>query len=67
MEQEYIQVGIAATRNADGSFNEPFPLFMRATDSAKAAEQKMFDDIGPVFAEMMRQYVTGCRAAGLQA
>lgn len=66
MRDQYIEVGMTALRNpATGDFEEPVPLFIRASDRAEAAEQKMIDGIGSVLADIMKRYVSGCRKAGV--
>ena len=40
MRDQYIEVGMTALRTpATGDFEEPVPLFIRASDRAEAAEQ----------------------------
>ena len=66
MEQEYIEIGMTAQRDPKtGKFGEPVPLFIRATDNAIAGEQNLIDEIGNVFANMMKHYIHGCRKAGI--
>lgn len=62
----YIEIGMTALRDpATGAFEEPVPLFIRASGKADTEEQKMIDGIGNVLADMMKRYVSGCRKAGV--
>ncbi len=66
MQKEYIQVGFTALRHpGTGDFLPAVPLFIRADDSAKAAEQQIIDDIGGLLAMRMKAYRDGCREAGV--
>ena len=47
MAEKYIQVGVTALRNpATGEFLPAVPLYIKAEDSAEAAEEKLIEDIG---------------------
>lgn len=43
---EVIEIGVFASRNPDGSFNDSIPLYVEATPEMKAAELKMLDELG---------------------
>lgn len=66
-QERFIQVGVTALRNHEtGEFMPAVPLYIKADDSAIAAEEKLTIDLGKLFAARMKQYQAGCRAAGLQ-
>lgn len=66
-EEKFIQVGVTALRDpATGEFLPAVPLYIRADDSARAAEVQLTEDIGKLLAERIRRYKTGCRAAGVK-
>lgn len=66
-EEKFIQVGVTALRDpATGEFLPAVPLFIRADDSARAAEAQLTEDIGKLLAERIRRYKAGCRAAGVK-
>ena len=63
--EEYIQIGFTSLRKpGTGEFLPSVPLFIRASDGGAEAQERMIRDIGAVFAERMRAYQDGCRAAG---
>ena len=64
--QEYIQIGVTALRDPKtGGYLPAVPLYIRADDSAKAAQGELIEDIGKLFADRMRRYQKECKAAGL--
>ena len=64
--KEYIQVGYTALRHpGTGEFMPAVPLFIQADDGAKAAEQRVTEDIGALLAQRMKAYKEGCRKAGV--
>lgn len=66
MAEKYIQVGITAMRNpATGEFLPAVPLYIKAEDSAEAAEEKLIEDIGNLLAHRFKAYVDGCKKAGI--
>lgn len=67
---EYIQIGVTALR--DPVTGEPLPavpLYVRARDMGVKDEAEatapMMADAGRALAGLMKQYVNGCRKAGL--
>lgn len=65
-QKEYIQVGFTALRHpATGEFLPAVPLYIKADESAKAAEKQICEDIGALFAMRMKAYREGCREAGI--
>ena len=47
MAEEYIQIGVTAMRDpATGGFLPSVPLYIKADDAAKEAEQQMFKGAG---------------------
>ncbi len=59
---EYIQIGVTALRDpATGGFLPAVPLYIKATDSARAAEEQLTGDIARLFAQRMKQYEDGLR------
>ena len=54
---EYIQIGVTALRDpATGGFLPAVPLYIKATDSARAGETQLTADIAKLFAQRMKQY-----------
>lgn len=65
-DQSFIQVGFTATRDpGTGEFLPSMPLYIKATDQANEAAQGLTEDIGKILAGKMKQYIDGCRAAGV--
>lgn len=65
-DQSFIQVGFTATRDPwTGEFLPSMPLYIKATDQANEAAQGLTEDIGKILAGKMKQYIDGCRAAGV--
>lgn len=65
----FIQIGVTALRDpATGELMPAVPLYIEApedeTDETATAE--MADRIAPLFAEMMKSYVMGCRKGGVK-
>ena len=66
MAEKYIQVGVTALRNpATGEFLPAVPLYIKAEDGAEEAEEKLINDLGKLFAQRIRAYKDGCKAAGV--
>ena len=64
--EEYIQVGVTALRDpATGGYLPAVPLYIKADESAKEAEQRLIDDLGHLFAHQMKAYIDGCKKAGV--
>ena len=64
-QDEYIQVGVTATRDpATGDFMPAVALYVKADDVARESEQALIDDIGKLFALRMKSYIEKCKQAG---
>ena len=48
------------------SFLPAVPLYIKASDGAAEAEQKVIEDIGNLFAMRMKAYMDGCKEAGVE-
>lgn len=58
MAEEYIQIGVTAMRDlATGGFLPSVPLYIKADDAAKEAEQQMYKEVGKALAGMMKKYI----------
>ena len=67
-EEKFIQVGVTALRDpATGEFLPAVPLYIRADDSARAAEAQLTEDVGKLLAERGLAPVIICESAGTQA
>ena len=65
-DNNYIQVGETAMRDPlTGKYLHSVPLYIRADDAAVAQEGHLIESIGQLMAAKMRQYVDGCKAAGV--
>lgn len=51
MKNEYVQVGVMALRNPDGSFAPATPIYKEATDEDRAAAERTLRDVAEIFAE----------------
>lgn len=66
MSEKYIQIGVTALRNpGTGEFLPAVPLYIKAEDSAPAAEEKLISDIGNLLAHRIKAYVDKCKEAGV--
>jgi len=66
-EERFIQVGVTALRDpATGDYLPPVPLYIKAEGGAAEAEEKLIQDIGNLLAQRMKQYMDGCKAAGIE-
>lgn len=66
MKEEYIQVGVTALRDpATGGYLPAVPLYIKADESAKLAEQSLIEDLGHLIAHQIKEYKEGCRKAGV--
>lgn len=64
---EYIQIGYTALRDpTTGDYLPAVPLYIKASDGAAEAEQKVIEDIGNLFAMRMKAYMDGCKEAGVE-
>ena len=51
MENDYIQIGVTATRNpVTGEFYPSVPLYIRASDAAEDSRKKMMEDFAKLAA-----------------
>lgn len=65
--EEFIQIGYTALRDpASGEYLPAVPLYIKASDGAAEAEQKVIEDIGNLFALRMKAYMDGCKEAGVE-
>lgn len=65
-ESQYIQIGFTAAREpGTGNFLPAVPLYIEATDTARAGEETLIRDIGRLLALRMKTYIDGNKAAGL--
>lgn len=65
-QDKYIQVGVTALRNpATGEFLPAVPLYIKAEGGAEEAEEKLIEDIGNLLAHRIKQYMDGCKEAGV--
>ena len=56
-EKKYIQIGQIAARDPSGNFLPAVPVFAEATPEAEAREERLFGDIGRIFARKMKSYI----------
>ena len=57
MAEEYIQVGVTALRDPiTGDFLPSVPLYIKADEAAKEAEQQMLMDAGKALAGLIKKY-----------
>ena len=67
-EDGYIEIGFTALRDhLNGGFLPAVPLYIKADDSARAAEESLIQDVGKLFALRMKAYMDGCSEAGVPA
>ena len=66
MEERYIQIGVTALRDpVTRDYLPAVPLYIKATEEALTAEQKMITDLGKLFAQQMHKYMEDCNKAGV--
>ena len=65
MAEKYIQVGFTALRGPDGGYLPAVPLYIKAEGDAPEAEEKLIEDLGTLFAQRIKAYKDGCKAAGV--
>lgn len=64
--EKYIQVGVTALRDPmTGDFLPSVPMYIEATDEAVVAENGLLDNIGGVLAQKFKEYMDGCKRAGI--
>ena len=51
---------------ATGDYLPAVPLYIKAEGDAGEAEQKVIDDIGNLLARRMKEYMDGCKEAGVE-
>lgn len=51
MKNEYVQVGVMALRNPDGTFQPSTPIYKEVTDEDRAAAERTLRDVADIFAE----------------
>lgn len=65
--ERYIQVGVTAMRDpATGEFLPAVPLYIKAEENAAETEEIVIRDIGKLLALRMKQYMDGCKVAGVE-
>lgn len=65
--ETYIQVGVTALRDpTTGGFLPAVPLYIKAKGSAEEAEEQLIHDIGKLLAHRMKEYIDGCKEAGIE-
>lgn len=65
--EEYIQVGVTALRDpTTGGYLPAVPLYIKADESAREAQQSFFEDIGHLFALQIKAYMDGCAKEGIE-
>jgi len=65
-EERYIEIGFTALRDpVSRGWLPAVPLYIKAEDGAEEAEQRLIDDIGHLLALRMKDYMDGCREAGV--
>lgn len=66
-EDKYIEVGVTALRDpATGNYLPAVPLYIKADESAKEAQQNLINDLGKLFAHQIKAYMEGCQKAGVE-
>ena len=67
MAKQYIQVGVTALRDpVTHDFLPSVPLYIEADEgeTEQSAASEMAQQIAPLFVDMMKQYVQGCKKLG---
>ena len=65
--ERYIQVGFTALRDpATRDFLPAVPLYIKAEDNAEEAEEQLIHDVGKLLAQRIKQYIDGCKEAGVE-
>ena len=64
---DYIQVGVTALRDpATGEYLPAVPLYIKADESAVEAQENLHNALGKLVARQMKQYLEGCKEAGVK-
>ena len=64
--EKFMQVGVTALRDPlTGGYLPSVPLYIEATDQAVVAENGLLDNIGGVLAQKFKEYMDGCKKAGV--
>ena len=65
-EATYIQVGVTSVRDpVTGNLIQSTPLYIKSVSGAEELKEDLADEIGLVFAHQIRDYILGCREAGI--
>ena len=65
-QDSYVQDGVTALRDPKtGDFLPAIPLYVKVEDVGEDAEKPMLEDFAKLMALRMKQYKTGCKAAGV--
>lgn len=56
MTLDVIQIGVTATRTADGGFEPAVPLYIERTPGTERSLAGLVEDIGKLLAQRMRRY-----------
>lgn len=65
-QERFIQIGVTALHDPlTGGYLPSVPLYIEATDQAVVAENGLLDNIGGVLAQKFKQYMDGCKKAGV--
>lgn len=65
--EEFMEIGVAALIDpVTGEFGPSFSLYMKATDQAIASRERVYQELGNIFAEKFAEYVEKCQAAGVK-
>ena len=51
MKKEYVQVGVMALRNPDGTFQPSVPIYREVDERDRAVAERTFKDVAAIFAE----------------
>lgn len=69
----FKQVGVMGLRGPKGEIVENQPIYIKISKKeidpntgTLPVEEQALDDVAKIFAEKFKQYVDGCRAAGVQ-
>lgn len=62
----FVCVGYTALRSpATGEFMPAVPMYIKEENAADAGGLELMDDIGQVLAGKIKQYIEGCKKAGV--
>lgn len=66
-DKRFIQIGITARRDPlTGGFLPAIPLYVKAEDIGTDAEERFAHEAGRALARMIKEYLDGCKAAGVK-